>query len=615
MSAGDRRDADGNAGRLSAGTLVAGGRYQVGQLLGASGLRALYLVRDVASGRPHFLIELARAGHAQVTHTADALMQLRHPLLPEIDAYFEQADSLLLALHLAEGTPFDLLLARQPSTPISEEQAIAWGLQICEGLVYLHGQHPAVIVADLAPSALLMTASRQLKLVGVGAILGLYTPSSIIGALEQGYAAPEVYAGHVDYRGDIYALGALLHRIVTGSHPAIYAPGSLPALRDLRAGVSPALEAAVTRALALSPDERWPDAASFAMALRQAQEALAQAAEQTAIYGLRAGEAGALAEPQDWHADHAPEPAPERWHDPSASAERADDDSGIQPVDAFGGLSSPAAPPSGSPVDATPAAGAPVADALAPTRDTSLAGGAAADESAETQPLPSVPAASPPPAPTIVPPAPVAAAPPPASTPPAPAEGAARAEEVAGSAIQPLRSRGFFGGLFRARGAGRASRAVAATGTVMVPRRMQPARRYAVIVRVIGKPEEEVRAVAFTTGAHMGKADLGKMIKGARVTVEVAQSADAFELPQPRVTLQVPQPGALSEAQVPIVARRPSPAGESDRLSFTFLGADGRPLHPQPLTAEVTILAPNAGDATSAGMEMLTLVHTITVLV
>ncbi len=365
MSAGDRGDVDGNAGRLSAGTLVAGGRYQVGQLLGASGLRALYLVRDVASGRPHFLIELARADHAQVTRAADALMRLRHPLLPEIDAYFEQADSLLLALHLAEGMPFDLLLARQPSTPISEEQAIAWGLQICEGLVYLHGQHPAMIVADLAPSALLMTASRQLKLVGVGAILGLYTPASIIGALEQGYAAPEVYAGRVDYRGDIYALGALLHRIVTGSYPAIYAPGSLPALRALRADVSPALEAAVTRALALSPDERWPDAASFAMALRQAQEALAQVAEQTAIDGLRAGATGALAEPQDWHADHAPEPAPERWHDPSASAERADEDSGIQPVDAFGGLSSPAAaPPAGSAVDATPELGAPVADAV-----------------------------------------------------------------------------------------------------------------------------------------------------------------------------------------------------------------------------------------------------------
>ncbi|HEV2239036.1 MAG TPA: protein kinase, partial [Ktedonobacterales bacterium] len=264
MAAGDHRVPGANVGRLVAGALIIEGRFQISQLLGVAGLRALYLALETTTRRPRFVLEFALPTEVGRSGGEDSLTRLRHPLLPGIGEYYADASMMLLALNLAEGTVLADVLERQPGQQTSEQQAIAWGLQLCAGLGYLHAQTPPVVVADLAPSALLVTASGQLKLIGLGAVIGLYTPASIIGALEPGYAAPEVYAGHMDQRGDIYALGALLFRILTGADPANYAPGALPSPRSLRPSLSATVDAAVVRAVALDPAARWPDTASFA---------------------------------------------------------------------------------------------------------------------------------------------------------------------------------------------------------------------------------------------------------------------------------------------------------------------------------------------------------------
>jgi hypothetical protein len=191
-----------------------------------------------------------------------------------------------------------------------------------------------------------------------------------------------------------------------------------------------------------------------------------------------------------------------------------------------------------------------------------------------------------------------------------PAEGA-RGVDVSGSV-----SVGLIGGLFeRLFGGGRRERRapqeVAATGTVMLPRHMQRKRRYTITIRVVGKQPEAVHAVAFTDAAQVGKRDLGKLPKGAHITVEAAQTGDAFDLPQPRVTLDVPAPDALSEARMPVVARRLSATESGDRLTFTFRGPQGETLHAEPLTADVVVVESVPGGAT----DILTLVHQITVLV
>jgi serine/threonine protein kinase len=601
MAAGDHRVTGADVGRLVAGALVMEGRFQISQLLSVSGLRALYLALDMASRRPRFVLEFALPTHAKRPGNENSLIRFRHPLLPEVGEYYAESDVLLIALNLAEGTVLADVLERQPGQQTSERQAIEWGLQLCDGLSYLHGQTPPVMVADLAPSALLVTASGQLKLVGLGAIIGLYTPAGIIGALEPGYAAPEVYAGHVDQHGDIYALGALLHRILSGTDPVNYAPGALPPLRSLRPSLSPEVEQAVARALELDPNDRWPDTASFGDALRRVAGATGYGpASVMRGHESPAAAQSTLAEPSTWHDELAPAPTPEQWHDPLASAEPAEE-AGIVPEDVFGDHAREPAPSLYSehpPIPAAPPAPA-APPQVAPIEAERVAGmlppaAAVPSPGAATAPTPD-------------------ASPPPPRVPGAPAP--ARAD-VAGRVGAAEAARGILGRLFgggkRAR---RAPQEVAATGTVMLPRHMQRKRRYHITIRVVGKQPESVHAVAFTDAAQVSKRDLGRLLKGSRITVEATQISDAFDLPQPRVTLEVPAPDALSEARMLVIARRLSASSVGDRLTFTFHGPHGEILNAEPLSADVLIVEATSNALADGTTDILTLAHSITVLV
>jgi serine/threonine protein kinase len=285
----DHRQPGEPVGRLAPGTLVAGGRYRVERLLGVWGIRAFYQV-EAASLRPRaVLAEFALTGGVAIAERAQRLMALEHPILPAVREYFQQGDVLYLALNLAEGATLDQLLALTPDGQRDEAEVTAWGIELCDGLTYLQSQTPPVAVGDLAPSAIFLTVSDRVKLVGLGHLLGLYTTAGLVGALEPGYTAPEVYLGQFDEHADIYALGALLYRALSGASPSAYAPGSLPPLVALRPAITPELAAIIERAVAQHREARWPDAASFGAALRQAAAVTAARGMLTAPHAPGAG--------------------------------------------------------------------------------------------------------------------------------------------------------------------------------------------------------------------------------------------------------------------------------------------------------------------------------------
>jgi serine/threonine-protein kinase len=131
--------------------------------------------------------------------------------------------------------------------------------------VLLHGGH--ALVADFG-IALALEQAGGARLTRTGITLG--TPS---------YMAPEQVAGDrpIDARTDVYALGAVLHEMLAGESPfaaasqqemlrkVLFEP--VIALGTRRADVSPSLDAAVSRALAKEPGERFPSAGAFAAAL------------------------------------------------------------------------------------------------------------------------------------------------------------------------------------------------------------------------------------------------------------------------------------------------------------------------------------------------------------
>jgi serine/threonine protein kinase len=134
---------------------------------------------------------------------------------------------------------------------------------VLDTLEYLHNLEPPVIYRDLKPSNLMIAESGQVKLIDFG-IARLFQPLSnatMIGT--QGYAPPEQYRGKVEFRSDLYALGATMHHALSGRDPALEPPFSFPALRSLCPDVTPALADLVDHALKYDVILRVAGAAEF----------------------------------------------------------------------------------------------------------------------------------------------------------------------------------------------------------------------------------------------------------------------------------------------------------------------------------------------------------------
>src|SRR5262249_26609914 len=107
--------------------------------------------------------------------------------------------------------------------------------------------------------------ARGLGRAGAG---GTLRPHTVIGT--PGYAPLEQYQGQADTRSDIYALGATLHRLMTGYNPEEGTPLAFPEARHLRPDITAATNALLQRAVALQPADRFPNVQAFAPPLAQA---------------------------------------------------------------------------------------------------------------------------------------------------------------------------------------------------------------------------------------------------------------------------------------------------------------------------------------------------------
>ncbi len=106
-------------------------------------------------------------------------------------------------------------------------------MQICDVLEYLHGHQPQPIVfRDLKPSNIIVTAEGKLTLIdfGIAKVFQSDKRGTMIGT--EGYAPPEQYRGLAEPRGDIYALGATMHHLLTNSDPRSQTPVHLPRAPD-----------------------------------------------------------------------------------------------------------------------------------------------------------------------------------------------------------------------------------------------------------------------------------------------------------------------------------------------------------------------------------------------
>ena len=248
---------------LVAGDLLAG-RYRIERLLHRGPMSQVYRVADTARrNEPVVLKELLTSAlppgeRAEAVgwflREAHLLSRLRHPALPRLYASFASGDRQYLVMNEVPGISLEER-ARQQAP--SEEQVLRWGIQICEVLHFLHTLPEPIVYRDLKPANVLVRYdSGTIALVDFGVAREIDPGRAGTAVGTPGYAAPEQYQGLADAGSDIYALGATLHRLLTGYDAEHEPPFRQPPVRALRPGVSAATAAAIDRALALDPNAR-----------------------------------------------------------------------------------------------------------------------------------------------------------------------------------------------------------------------------------------------------------------------------------------------------------------------------------------------------------------------
>lgn len=260
-------------------------RYEILKVLGLGGMGAVYQVRDLrftgvarlcalkemtsAMPDPH----VRRLAIENFEREANILASLNHPAIPKIYDYFTEGIRSYLALEYIEGEDLEALLGDTDQL-FPPERVIDWAVQICDVLSYLHSQDPPIVFRDMKPSNVMLRPPNHIVLIdfGIARVFEAGQKGTMIGT--EGYSPPEQYRGIANPRGDIYALGATLHHLLTRRDPRLEPPFTFQEEppQMLNAAVPDELNAVIMKALEYEPEKRFASADEMKAALIRCQQ-------------------------------------------------------------------------------------------------------------------------------------------------------------------------------------------------------------------------------------------------------------------------------------------------------------------------------------------------------
>jgi serine/threonine-protein kinase len=272
-------------------------RYEVEELVGTGGMSSVFrahdrlLDRKVALKVLHHQYSDDEEYVERFRREARAVAALSHPNIVTVIDRGEHDGRQFIVFEYIDGENLKTLIQRRGPAPVVT--ALELALQVARGLSFAHQQ--GLVHRDVKPQNVLLNGDGQAKVTDFGIARsldmqhGMTQTGTVLGTSD--YIAPEQAQGQrVDEHTDVYSLGVVLYEMLTNEVPF---PGENfvavamrhineepPSIRDKRPDVSPRLEAAVQRAMAKRPEDRFQTMADFC---RELEAILAEAQGATVV--------------------------------------------------------------------------------------------------------------------------------------------------------------------------------------------------------------------------------------------------------------------------------------------------------------------------------------------
>ncbi|MFE7512431.1 protein kinase [Streptomyces sp. NPDC057540] len=279
---------DGAQGRYAGGS-VAGGRYQLRDLLGEGGMASVYLAYDSALDRQvaiktlHTELGREQSFRERFRREAQAVAKLSHT---NIVSVFDTGEDTLdgavmpyIVMEYVEGQPLGSVLAAdvQQYGAMPADKALKVTADVLAALEVSHEM--GLVHRDIKPGNVMTTKRGVVKVMDFGiaramqsGVTSMTQTGMVVGTPQ--YLSPEQALGRaVDARSDLYSVGIMLFQLLTGRLPfdadsplAIayaHVQEEPVAPSSVNRSVTPAMDALVARALRKNPNERFPSAAAM----------------------------------------------------------------------------------------------------------------------------------------------------------------------------------------------------------------------------------------------------------------------------------------------------------------------------------------------------------------